>query len=148
MKFREFGIYLLCLLPWFLAGLFFTSDASYYVSLILPIFAPSSIVFPIVWSILYLLIAYSIYQVRNRFTTNYKIYLVINYLSNQFFTFCFFTLKNNFLALADTIIVLISSMYLYVETKGINREKSWYLIPYILWNVFAFILIFSIFLMN
>ena len=53
--------FLLILLPWFIGGLLFRSDTIFYKSLNKPIFAPPSIVFPIVWSILYILIGISIY---------------------------------------------------------------------------------------
>ena len=148
MNFKKIGTYLLFLIPWFLSGLIFKSDTTYYNRLNLPIFAPKPIIFPIIWTILYILIAYSIYLVKNKTTSNYKIYLIINYLSNQLFTFCFFILKNNFLAFTDTIIILISSLYLYLETNTIQEKASKYLIPYILWNVFALILIFSILIIN
>ena len=48
--------FILILLPWFIGGLLFRSDTIFYKSLNKPAFAPSSIVFPIVWSILYILI--------------------------------------------------------------------------------------------
>lgn len=148
VQFKKFVYYLVFLLPWFLSGILFHGDASYYYSLDLPNFAPNPIVFAIIWPILYLLIAYSVSHVYKESTTNYKIYLVINYLSNQLFTFCFFTLKDNFLALVDVIIVLISSMYLYVETKILRKNDSLYLIPYMIWNFLALILMFTIFVIN
>lgn len=148
MKFKKFLVYLLFLLPWFLASLIFKNDTAYYYSLNLPVFAPPPILFGIIWPILYVLIAYSIYKTWPDSTSSYKIYLVINYVANQLFTFCFFTLKNNFLALVDTIIILISSLYLYVETRSINEKNKWYLIPYIIWNIFALILVFTVFVMN
>lgn len=147
MIFKKIGCFLLFLVPWFFSS-FLPIDFSYYGSLSLPFFAPKPIVFILVWPILYLLIAYSIYQVIKESTSNYKIYLVINYFSNQLFTVCFFVLKNPFLALVDTIIVLISSMYLYVETKQLDKRYANYLIPYIVWNFFAFLLIFWIFVIN
>ena len=148
MKYRKVLLYLICLLPWFLGGFLFKSDSNYYYSLTLPFFAPQPFVFAIVWPILYLLIAYSIYQVVPLKTSNYKIYLFINYVANQLYSFCFFTLKNNFLSFVDVLIVLISSMYLYVETKSLSQKDSKYLIPYIIWNVFALVLSFSIYVMN
>lgn len=148
MKFKKFLVYLLFLLPWFLSSLIFKIDTSYYNSLDLPWFAPPPIIFAFVWPILYALIAYSVYKTWPNSNSNYKIYLVINYVSNQLYTFAFFSLKNNFLALVDTIIVLISSLYLYVETKKLNSGKNKYLIPYIIWNIFALILVFSIFVIN
>lgn len=148
MKFKKFLVYLLFLLPWFLSALIFKSDSTYYYSLDLPFFAPKPIIFGIVWPILYVLIAYSVYKTWNISSSKYKIYLLINYVANQLYTFFFFTIKNNFLALVDTIIVLISSIYLYIETKKINKGQEKYLIPYIIWNIFALILVFSIFVMN
>lgn len=146
--FKSFFKYLLFLLPWFISSLIFRMDTNYYVNLDKPWFAPPGIIFGIVWPILYILIAYSIYKTWDKRDKNYNIYLIINYLSNQLFTLFFFVLKNNFLALVDVIIVLISSIYLYFMTKVLNNNYSKYLVPYIIWNVYALILIFSIFIIN
>ena len=148
MKFKKFLVYLLFLLPWFISNLIFKIDTTYYQSLDRPWFAPPPIIFGIVWPILYALIAYSVYKTWSNSNSNYKIYLVINYIANQLYTLFFFVLKNNFLSLVDTIIILISSLYLYIETKNLNKEKEKYLIPYILWNIFALILVFTIFITN
>ena len=79
---------------------------------------------------------------------NYTKSLIINYFSNQIFTFLFFVVKSPFIALIDTIIVLISSLFLYFNTKELDKKASVLLIPYIIWNIFATILITSIFFMN
>ena len=146
--FKKLLRYLLFLLPWFLSSILFRIDTSYYNILDRPWFAPPGIIFGIVWPIFYILIAYSLYKTYEDSTNNYKIYLVINYLANQLFTLFFFSLKNNFLALVDVIIVLISSVYLFPETRILNRNYSKYLVPYIIWNVYALLLIFSIFILN
>ena len=150
MKYKKLIRYLICLLPWFISSIIFKVDTNYYNNLNLPFFAPPSILFPIVWTILYLLIAFSIYIVsfNKNIDSNYKITLVINYLSNQLYTLCFFIIKNNFLAFSDALIVFLSSLYLYYETKKYDDKASKLLIPYIIWNLFATILSFSIFLMN
>ena len=148
MNIKKIFTFVLYLLPWFLSTLIFKMDTNHYSNLIKPPFAPPPIIFGIVWPILYLLITISIYKVFNISNNKYKITLLINYISNQLFSFFFFTLKNNALALVDTIIVLISSIYLYRETKKIDDRASKYLIPYILWNIFATILISSILALN
>ena len=148
MRFKKFLVYLLFLLPWFISNLIFKVDTAYYQSLDRPWFAPPPIIFGIVWPILYALIAYSVYKTWSNSNSNYKIYLVINYIANQLYTLFFFVLKNNFLSLVDTIIILISSLYLYIETKNLNKDKAKYLIPYIIWNIFALILVFTIFITN
>ena len=144
--------YLLFLLPWFIGGLIFRSDTTFYKGLNKPSFAPPSIVFPIVWTILYILIAISIYLIfkNNSYkdTPEYNKTLLINYFANQVFSFLFFTIKSPFLALIDTFIVLISSLFLYYESKSLNKTSAKLLIPYIIWNLFATILIIFIFFMN
>ena len=133
--------FLVYLLPWFLSSLIFRTDTSFYDSIKKPFFAPPGIVFPIVWTILYILIAIGLYTNKNKSIDYYKS-LIINYFSNQIFTFLFFIVKSPFIAFVDTVIVLISSLFLYNETKS-----KWF-IPYIIWNVFATILSLSVYLLN
>ena len=144
--------FILILIPWFIGGIVFRSDTIFYKSLNKPVFAPPSILIPIVWTILYILIAISIYLILkdNKLKDNpsYTKALLINYVSNQIFSFLFFTLKSPFLALIDTFIVLISSLFLYYESKELNKVSAKLLIPYIIWNIFATILIIFIFFMN
>lgn len=149
---KNFFRFLVCLLPWFLSNLIFKSDTIFYKGLNKPKFAPPSIVFPIVWTILYILIAISIYLIYKKDnykdTPEYNKALLINYFSNQVFSFLFFTLKSPFLAIIDTFIVLISSLFLYYESKELNKVSAKLLIPYIIWNLFALVLIIAIFFMN
>lgn len=135
------------LLPWFLGGIIFSNNQLFYKSLEKPFFAPPGWLFAIIWPILYILIALSIYKIKNKDKDYLKV-LIINYFSNQIFSFLFFTIKSPFLALIDTIIVLISSLYLYLESKKDNKTSANLLIPYIIWNIFATILIISIYVMN
>ena len=148
MNLKKLGTYLLYLLPWFISTILFRSNPPYYNQLNKPFFAPPPFLFAIIWPILYILITYSIYNILNKSNTKYKQTLLINYIYNQLFSFFFFTIKNNLLSLIDTIIILISSIKLYQETKYIDQKYTKYLIPYIIWNIFALILIFTIFVMN
>ena len=133
--------FLVYLLPWFLSTILFRVDTSFYDSIKKPFFAPPGIIFPIVWTILYILIAIGLYNNKNKNLPYYKS-LIINYFSNQIFTFLFFTIKSPFIAFIDTLVVLISSLFLYNETKS-----KWF-IPYIIWNIFATILSLSIYHLN
>ncbi len=133
--------FLIYLLPWFLSSILIKTDTVFYDSLKKPFFAPPPIVFIIVWTILYILIATSLYKNKNKSIDYYKS-LIINYFSNQIYTFIFFIIKSPFIAFIDCIIVFISSLFLYNETK----QKL--LIPYIVWNLFACILSLSIYLLN
>lgn len=139
--FKNVVRFLMYLLPWFISSIIFRVDTSFYDSINKPFFAPPGIVFPIVWTILYILIAIGLYNNKNKSIEYYKS-LIINYFSNQIYTFIFFVIKSPFIAFIDTLVVLISSLFLYNETKS-----KWF-IPYIIWNVFATILSLSVYLLN
>ena len=139
--FKNVVRFLMYLLPWFISSIIFRVDTSFYDSINKPFFAPPGIIFPIVWTILYILIAIGLYNNKNKSIEYYKS-LIINYFSNQIYTFLFFVIKSPFIAFIDTLVVLISSLFLYNETKS-----KWF-IPYIIWNVFATILSLSVYLLN
>ena len=139
--FKNVVRFLMYLLPWFISSIIFRVDTSFYDSINKPFFAPPGIVFPIVWTILYILIAIGLYNNKNKNIEYYKS-LIINYFSNQIYTFLFFVIKSPFIAFIDTLVVLISSLFLYNETKS-----KWF-IPYVIWNVFATILSLSVYLLN
>ena len=137
---------MLFLLPWFISSIIFKSDTVFYKGLNKPSFAPAPIVFPIVWTILYILIAISIYKVYDKNSYKdipyYNKALIINYFSNQVFSFLFFTLKSPFLAIIDTFIVFISSLFFNLSILFPST------VTYIIWNTFALVLIIFIFFMN
>lgn len=143
--------FIIILIPWFFSSLVINST-DYYHSLNLPFFAPPSIVFTVIWTILYILIAMSIYVIykENRFKDikEYNKVLLTNYFFNQLFSFTFFVFQSPFLSFVNTIIILITSLFLYYESKRLNDTSSKLLIPYIIWNIFATILSLTIYFMN
>ncbi len=149
---KKFFKFLIILFPWFLSGLIFKVDPTFYTNLHLPKFAPPTYFFGIVWTILYLLIALSIFLVYNRiyykYIESYNRSLIYNYIFNQLYAFIFFTIKNIFLGFVDTVLIFITSLFLYYETKEINTKASYYLIPYSLFSLFALILNLTIYFMN
>lgn len=148
MNIKKIIKYLLFLLPWFLGALLFPSNPEYYQSLDLPFFAPPSYIFPIVWTILFLLVAYSFYLSYNNNTKKYYYYLYFNYLFNQLYTFFFFKLQNPLLGAIDCLITAITGILFYNEMKSKNKKASKFLIPYLAWIVFATILSFTILFRN
>ena len=95
-------------------------------------------VFPIVWSILYILMGISSYIVRNNkeLMSIYKVNLVINLL----WPIIFFTL--NFKVFGFFWILLLILVFGYMMYKFYNKNKisAYLLIPYLLWLIFASIL--------
>ena len=140
--------FLFFLLPWSLSSLFMR-NVNFYKSLNLPFFAPPPILFAIVWPILYLLIAISIYKINKiGFSKEYKYFLITNYIFNQSFTFLFFNLKSIILGTLSSILSLITAIFLFLETKKSNKKTSYLLIPYLIWLIFASILSISILFLN
>lgn len=149
---KKFVKFILILLPWFLSSLT-PIDKNYYKNLNLPWFAPPSIAFGIIWTILYISIAISIYKIINNdnkkdIPNSYKYTLILNYIANQSFQPLFFYLKNNFLGFILCIITFITSLFMYKETKDVNNSSAKFLIPYIIFTLYATILSLSIYLLN
>jgi benzodiazapine receptor len=121
----------------------FTATSGWYQS-IKPSITPPNYVFPIAWTILYILIALSIYLSWTSSDKKEKkpltIWFSINLASNAIWNPIFFGLKMPALAFADIAIILISAIVLIKLTWKINKTASWMLLPYILWLIFATLL--------
>lgn len=148
---KKILLFVACLLPWFLNVLFMGNNAFYDV-INKPFFALPDFAYGIVWTILYILIAISIYIIYSKYKfkdiKSYNAALISNYIFNQLYTPIFFRLENLFLAFVDTILILITAINLYDETKKLNEKASKFLIPYILFSIFACILSITIYFMN
>ena len=144
--------FLIILIPWFFGNLLVNNYNHYYQSLNLPFFAPSKTIFLIIWKLLYIMITRSIYIIyQEYYYPNIKEYnktLLINYLATQLFPLIFFGLKSPFLGFVTAIAILISSLFLYYETRKLNVISAKWLIPYIIWNIFLVILTLTIYFMN
>ena len=147
MKIIKFLIYLL---PWFISSLFV--DNNFYQNLILPFFAPNKYIFIIMWTIIYFLLAISIYKIYDQYNfkkiKSYNYSLILNYISNILFVISFFNFKNIFLGFIFTLIILITTLNLYNETRNLNKKYSKLLFIYIIWDLFAVILNLIIYLLN
>ena len=145
---KNFFKFVLFLIPWFFSAIIM-KNVEFYKTLNLPFFAPPTWIFPVVWPIIYILIAISICKISEfGFSKSYKNYLILNYFLNQSFTIFFFNLKSITLGFVSCILTLITAYFLYDETKKIDKKTSYLLIPYLLWLTFASILSTTILFMN
>lgn len=140
------------LIPWLLSGILFPYNETFYEMLKLPSFVLPGSTIGTIWLILYTLITISLYKViktTNIFKNSDYLYILItNYLANQLFSFTFFYLMSPFLGFIMTTITFLSSIFLYIETKNINKKASYYLIPYIAFSAYALIVSLSVYIMN
>ena len=95
-------------------------------------------VFPIVWSILYILMGISSYIISDnkKLLNIYKINLIVNLL----WPIIFFLFKLKVLAFFWILILILIVGYMIYKFYQENKLSSYLLIPYILWLVFASVL--------
>lgn len=121
-----------------------------YSSLIKPLFAPPKILFPIAWTIIYLLMGISYYIYKKEYRENnivdfiYYLQLIVNF----FWSIIFFLLKARlFAAIWIILLDILVAILLYYFLK--KKKISFYLnIPYMVWILFATYLTIGIYILN
>lgn len=135
-------IFLIVLAVYFLPGIIFKAQPEYYNSLNKPFYAPPAILFGIMWPLLFVLFSILITKKikQNSLRIDQVIYFVINYFLTFFFNKIFFVDKNLFFTLIDCILCFISGLLLTISIYKENKSESFFLLPYVLWTLFASIL--------
>ena len=115
-----------------------------------PMVAPPSIVFPIVWTILYILmgISYGILESKSLVDTKVNVIYYLQLFVNALWSIIFFTFEMRFFAfiwilLLDILVIaMILNFYKKDNLAGLIQ------IPYLIWILFATYLNLSIYLLN
>jgi tryptophan-rich sensory protein len=111
---------------------------SWYSTLELSPLNPPSYVFGPVWTVLYAMIAYSLYvYTQNRPTTLGLVAFTIHMLSNFAWFPLFFILYNPKAALGVIILMIITLLWVLYEFRKRSKFAFMLLIPYFLWVSFA-----------
>ena len=139
------------LVPLLIGGIvaFITMPFIDYESLVLPPLAPPKIVFPIAWSILYLLmgISYFLYR-RDQNSQKTIILYYVQLVVNLFWSLFFFLWKLRFFSI---IWILLLDILVISFIKQLSTEKkisAWLLTPYLIWILFATYLTIGIYILN
>ena len=128
----------------------FINNTSLYNSLNKAINIPS-IVFPIVWSILYLLMAISLYMISksNNINKNNSIKVYFTQLIvNSLWTLIFFGLRLYVLSFIWILLLIVLVVIMIVKFYEIKKLAGIINIPYLIWLLFAAYLSFSIIILN
>ena len=129
---------------------FIISGSIDYNSLQKPFLAPPSIVFPIVWTILYILmgISYGILEIKSQADSSIKLIYYSQLFVNALWSILFFYLKWRFFAFL-WLVFLIALILIMIKTfYNKNKVSGLIQIPYLLWTLFAGYLNLSIYLLN
>ena len=121
------------------------SSSINYSELIKPPLAPPKIIFPIVWSVLYILLGISYFIVNDKkVDETYLKGLLVNLL----WPIIFFVFKLYFVSFFWLLLLLLFVITLYKEFYKINKIGALLQWPYIIWVIFALYLNFGIFILN
>ncbi len=124
----------------------------WYESLQRPALTPPNWVFGPVWTVLYIMIALSIFLIvkNQRAGSGLGIYILIalHLMTNFSWTPLFFRLQSPGLALIDILILDVTLALMIYYFWQTNRVASFLLWPYLLWVLFATYLNFSFYILN
>lgn len=130
-----------------LVGLIISKSIDYN-NLIKPPFSPPGILFPIAWTIIYLLMGVSYYIVKDNLSDKEKALYYAQLAVNALWSIIFFTLKWYLLSVLWIILldILVITMILIFYRN--NKLSAYLQIPYLLWILFATYLNIGIYLLN
>lgn len=109
-----------------------------------PPLSPPGITFPIVWTILYIIMGYSFYKQNEQNKTIYYTQLVVNGLWSIFF----FVFKWYLFSFIWIILLILLVFIMIKEFYKVNKLSGLINIPYLIWLIFAAYLSFGVYLLN
>jgi translocator protein len=122
----------------------------WYSTLIKPEFNPPDLIFPTIWIILYVSMAFAVWLIWINPKKSEKIIYIyfVHLLVNASWSVVFFALHQIFLALVVIVIILLLVLWLIKLYYPINKISSFLMVPYLAWLLFAFVLNLNILLLN
>lgn len=133
------------------SALLTNSSMGLYKTVNTPSFAPPGYLFPIVWTILYILMgisSYLVYDSGSEYTKDAIIIYAIQLALNFAWSLIFFNLRAFLLAFAWIIVLWVAILLMILQFRKISKVAAYLQIPYLLWVTFAGVLTFSIYLLN
>ncbi len=150
-KFNNLKILLFALIFNYLGGyissLLSGDMKSVYSSLEKPWFAPPGFIFPLVWAILYFLLAYALfldYRNGGRNILTYVIAMIVNFL----WSYIFFAQKLYGIAFLIVVILILFCIYLGVRYFKNSKFASIIMLIYLTWLIYAGLLTYFVWMYN
>ena len=121
-----------------------------YKTLEKPFFSPPSIVFPIAWTILYVLmgVSYGLLKDQDLIDKDINKIYISQLVVNLLWPIVFFVFKLRLLAFAIIVLLAILVGIMIYKFYSKNKIAGLLQIPYLLWTLFATYLNFGIYLLN
>ncbi len=137
-----------------LSALFTAGNMDIYSEIVKPPLAPPSVLFPIVWTLLYILMGVSaamIFLKKEENPTaarNSLVFYGISLFLNFFWSIIFFNMQAFLFAFIWIILLWISILMTILNYRKISPLAAALQIPYLLWVTFAAYLNLAIFILN
>lgn len=157
---KEYGLMAIYLIATLAVGMlsgFLIRDAqSTYMALNQPPLSPPPIVFPIVWTVLYVLMALAAFRTHRALKQSGELsrvrYLVFLYTlqlaMNAIWPQIFFHSDKYLFAFIWLLILLAVLIALQVLYYRVDKIACWMMLPYVLWTLFAGYLTMGVYLLN
>lgn len=128
-----------------------SGNRSMYFLINKPALSPPAFIFPIVWSILYILMgisSYIVYESNSSGKSSALKTYAIQLLFNFFWSIIFFGLSQYFFAFLWLLVLIILIAVMIYQFYKISPTAAYLQIPYFVWCIFAAYLNFMIYIMN
>ena len=126
---------------------------TWYTTINKPGFLPPNWLFPVVWTILFIMMGVSLYlvwkeNIRKKAVKSALAAFAVQLVLNILWSFFFFTLRSPLLGLIEIIVLWAAILVTILRFYKVSKAAAYLLIPYILWVTFAAVLNISILFLN
>lgn len=140
-------------LPLAIGGIvgFLISKSIDYTNLNRPPFAPPGWLFPVAWTLIYLLMGISFFIFKRKHANNCLSVELLYYLQlfiNAMWSIIFFICKWRLFACIWIVLLLFLVIKLITKFTNYSKVSAWLNIPYLLWLIFATYLTIGIYVLN
>jgi tryptophan-rich sensory protein len=122
--------------------------ATWYAGLVKPAFNPPNSVFPVVWTILYVLIAIAGWLAWRHGAARRLVPFFVQIALNVIWSFAFFAAHSPAAGLVIVAALWLAILWSILAFWPVSRAASWLLVPYLAWVSFAAVLNGAIFALN
>ena len=131
----------LCLVLGYLSSLLQSeSIVEWYPTLVRSPLSPPNWLFPVAWTLLYILMGISVgllAGVRTLYATVLYVLFVIQLALNIMWSFFFFYLQDPLIGFMDIILLDMFALLYIVGAFVVNKPSAWLFLPYVIWLMFA-----------
>ena len=147
---RKIIVFLFLLSLWYISSLLFPFNSAFYNTLSISSIIPSIKVIKIIWFIVFICNTLAYYFLIKDYDMNddFNFVMILNYMFCELYPLFFFFFNSLTLSMICSVVVAVSTIFLFNETKKINKQLAYLFIPYLIWGFISLTFSISIYLIN